>query len=40
MGVEDDVAIALTGGRAIPAAFFPVPDAAEARPGVRAPVPR
>ena len=33
-GVGNDVAIVLTGGRAIPAAFFPVPDAAEPRPGV------
>ena len=30
----DDVAIALTGGRAIPAAFFPVRDAGEPRPAV------
>ena len=30
----DDVAIALTSGRAIPAAFFPVRDAGEPRPGV------
>jgi carboxymethylenebutenolidase len=32
--VADDVAIALTSGRAIPAAFFPVRDAGEPRPGV------
>jgi len=32
--VGDDVVIALTGGRAIPAAFFPVRDAGEPRPGV------
>ena len=30
----NDVAIALTGGRAISAAFFPVPGATEPRPGV------
>ena len=30
----NDVAIALTGGRAIPAAFFPVRDAGEPRPAV------
>jgi carboxymethylenebutenolidase len=32
--VGNDVAIALTGGRAISAAFFPVADATEPRPGV------
>ena len=30
----NDVAIALTGGRAISAAFYPVPEATEPRPGV------
>jgi carboxymethylenebutenolidase len=32
--VGNDVAIALTGGRAIPAAFYPVAGATAARPGV------
>jgi len=32
--VGNDVAIALTGGRAISAAFYPVPEATGPRPGV------
>jgi carboxymethylenebutenolidase len=32
--VGHDIAIALTGGRSIPAAFFPIPGATEPRPGV------